>query len=105
MILRHWAELTALVVFIIGLGFTLNAQSALISYVLIFIFGLIGGRFWYHMKHELWVPIILIIVGFLLGYVMGTVFERITLVVVLFVFGIIISYMLHDRNIISSIEY
>jgi len=104
---KNWAEFFFFVVMSIGLIFALWATSfsAVISYIVVFLSGMIGGRLWYDRKKKLTFPYYIIIIGFLIGYVAGTYYGSRKVVIILFIFGVLFSYHLHNKGYIRDAPY
>tara|TARA_Y100000310_G_scaffold342247_1_gene444627 strand:- start:36769 stop:37050 length:282 start_codon:yes stop_codon:yes gene_type:complete len=82
-----------------------SSFSAVISYIVVFLSGMIGGRLLYERKHKLTIPYYLIIGGFLIGYLIGTFYGSRKVIVVLFVLGILFSYHLHKKGYIRDVAF
>ena len=104
---KNWAEFFFFIVMVIGLivGLWTTSFSAVISYIVIFLSGMIGGRLLYDRKGKLTFPYYIIIIGFLIGYVLGTYYGSKWIVVILFVLGILFSYYLHDKGYIRDVPF
>lgn len=104
---KSWAEFFFFVLMVIGFIVSLWATtfSAVISYIVVFLSGMIGGRLLYERKRKLSFPYYIIIVGFLIGYVLGTYYGSRQVVVVLFILGILFSYYLHNKGYIRDVAY
>jgi signal transduction histidine kinase len=104
---KSWAEFFFFVVMVIGvvIGFWAGSYSAFISYIVIFLSGMICGRLIYERKHNLTFPYYLIIIGFLIGFLLGTYYGSKQIVVILFVLGTLISYHLHNKGYIRDIFF
>ncbi len=106
---KNWAEFFFFVVMVIGLITAVWATSfsAVISYIVVFLSGMIGGRLLYDRKGKLTFPYYIIIIGFLLGYVIGTYigYGDKTVVIILFVLGVLLSYHLHKKGYIRDVAF
>ncbi len=102
---KNWAEIIAFVLLIIGFLFSLGAPSAFLSYIIIFAAGMMAGRLFYERKNKMIFPYFLMVLGFLIGYLIGTRYGNWLVISVLFIIGTIISYQLHEKNIIKDIRY
>jgi len=102
---RSWAEFLFFVLMIIGFIIALTAPSAVISYIVVFLSGMIGGRLLYHRKKRLTIPYYIILFGFIIGYVIGTYYGSRQVVIVLFVLGILLSYHLHNKGYIRDVPF
>ena len=61
----NWAEILFLALLIIGFIFSLFAPSAILSYLIIFVIGMMAGRWVYFRKKSMVFPYVLVIIGFL----------------------------------------
>ena len=104
---KSWAEFFFFVLMIIGFIVALWATSfsAVISYIVVFLSGMIGGRLLYDRKKKLTFPYYVIIIGFIIGYVIGTYYGSRNIVIILFVFGILLSYHLHNKGYIKDVAF
>lgn len=98
---EQWAEVFTL--FFLALGFIVSILllSPALSYISIFLAGFLAGRI-YYIKHntEPIFPFILIIIGFLLGYLIGNFWASRFWTLVFFILGFAISYYLHMKKLI-----
>lgn len=98
---EQWAE--ALTVLFLALGFLLALllRSALFSYLTIILAGLLAGRVYYIKKlTEPIFPFVLIIVGFLLGYLLGSFWTSRGWSLFLFGCSFGLSYYLHLKKMV-----
>ncbi|MCH8067262.1 MAG: hypothetical protein IIC69_01645 [Nanoarchaeota archaeon] len=104
---KSWAEFFFFVLMIIGFIVALWATSfsAVISYIVVFLSGMIGGRLLYDRKKKLTFPYYVIIIGFIIGYVIGTYYGSRNIVIILFVLGILLSYHLHNKGYIRDVAF
>ncbi|MBW2977034.1 hypothetical protein KY347_06325 [Candidatus Woesearchaeota archaeon] len=104
---KNWAEFFFFVIMVIGFIFGLWATSlsAVISYFVVFISGMIGGRLIYERKKKLTFPYYVIIIGFIIGYVLGTYYGSRKVVVILFVLGILFSYHLYNKGYLRDVHF
>ncbi|MCH8003494.1 MAG: hypothetical protein IH934_02585 [Nanoarchaeota archaeon] len=104
---RSWAEFFFFVVMIIGFIVALWATSfsAVISYIVVFLSGMIGGRLLYERKKKLTIPYYIIIIGFMIGFLIGTIYGSRKVVIILFVLGILLSYHLHNKGYIRDVQF
>jgi hypothetical protein len=104
---KNWAEMFFFAVMILGfiIGLWATTHSAFIGYVIIFLSGMIGGRLLYDRRKKLTFPYYLIIIGFLIGYVIGTYYGSKKVVIILFVLGIFFSYHLRKKGYITDFPY
>lgn len=98
-----WAEFFAAVLLVIGFIISLLSGSKVMSYLVVGLCGLMFGRLWYRFKDNFKFTWFLIIVGFLIGYLLGNFYGSSYAIIALFLFGILMSYYLHDK--VKSVEY
>lgn len=93
---ESWAEFFFFCLLIFGFLFSLSLQSAMVSYVMIILFGMMCGRFLAHRKKRF--PFYLIVFGFLVGFLLGARFASWKTLVIFFVLGSIASFFAHERG-------
>ena len=98
-----WVELFFFVLVIIGFLFSVLTRNPVLSYALIFVAGMIGGRLMYERKNKFQLPYYLMIIGFLIGYLLGAFYGNRNVMIILFILGSLISYYLHDKGYIHDI--
>jgi len=97
-IYKNWMEFFFFIVMVIGLLVALASPSAFISYVIIFLAGLVAGRLVYSIKHKIKLPYYMIIVGFVLGYLIGEYYGSRKIAIAVFLIGAVASYKLSDKG-------
>lgn len=102
---EDWAEVIGFFLLIIGFFLAALAGSAVISYIVITLSGLMGGRVWYRIKENLKTPWVVILFGFLVGFVLGSFYGNKKIIILLYIVGIAISYYLHLEGYVRSLEY
>ena len=102
---KNWVEFFFFVLMVVGYMIGLLATSAVISYIVIFLSGMIFGRLLYDRKMKLTFPYYVILIGFLIGYVIGTYYGSRKIVIVLFIIGVIFSYYLNKKGYIRDVPY
>jgi len=94
-----WAETLAAVFLLSGFFISLLIHQATLNYLITFFSGGLAGRLFYVRRYkEPIFPFILIILGFLFGYLLGTFWGSRLIVVILFLSGFGISYYLHLKK-------
>ncbi len=101
---KNWAEIIAFILLIIGFLLSLAAPSAVLSYLIIFLGGMMAGRFVYYKKRRMVFPYVLITIGFFIGYLIGSRYGNWLVITILFVLGSILSYYLHEQGYIKDIK-
>ena len=113
-LIDDWPEVLSLIVLIIGFIVSLLSGSAVVSYIIIFFCGSAFGRFWWKRKTSTRAPWVLVMIGFLIGFLLGTYFIELFIkppygskgiIAILFLGSIALSYYLHEKNIIKSIGH
>ena len=61
-----------------------------------------GGRLFWERKNKVWSPYLTIIVGFVMGYVIGTFHGDRRITLLLFVLGGVLSYYVLDKGILKD---
>ena len=102
---RSWAELFFFAVMIIGFIIALLTPSAFISYIVVLLSGMIAGRLLYDRKKKLTIPYYLIILGFLIGFVLGSRYGSQKIIIILFVLGLLLSYHLYNKGYLKDLPY
>ena len=99
---KDWAEVLGLILLLFGFIFSISMNSALFVYIVIFLSGLLAGRYYFlRIGRQPLFPFFLIIIGFLLGYVLGSFAANRKLVIFLFFFAWIISHVAHKKKLYS----
>ena len=104
MFYTSWPELFFIFLIVIGFVISIAIRNAALSYVVVFCVGLMGGRLIAKkIKKQPIFPYFLIVLGFLFGYLIGSFTIKISrlLLIILFVVGGIVSYIVHKKEIIK----
>ena len=101
---ENWPEIISFILLVIGFFVAIFARSAVIAYTLIVLAGFMGGRIWFRVKTGLKVPWSIILMGFLVGFMIGARYGDKRMIVIFYIFGITVSYYLHNKGIIKSLE-
>lgn len=102
---ESWAEIWFFILIIIGFLVSITVGSKVIAYITILLCGMMAGRLLFERKQKLQFPYYLIIIGFLIGYLIGSPYGNRKIMVILFIFGIIVSYYLHNKGFIRDVRY
>lgn len=95
----QWPELFSLAFITLGFILSILLLNPILSYLAILSSGCIAGRTFFLKRHkEPIFPFILIIVGFLLGYVLGSFWANRLFIIIFFVIGFYLSYYLHMKK-------
>lgn len=99
---EEWVEAFTLFLLVLGFLISMLLRSDMLSYVAISLSGALAGRAFYTRRFsEPILPFVLMVVGFLLGYVLGSFWTSRLLTIVLFGVGFGLSYFLHMKKIIG----
>ena len=100
-IFKSWAEIFALVVLIMGFLFSIFLSNIYFTYIVICIAGLFAGRYYFlRIGHQPLFPFFLIIIGFLVGYLLGSFAANRYLIIILFFTAWAISHYAHKKGYI-----
>lgn len=102
--INMWVEYVALVVLFIGFFISMSSGSAFLSYIIIFLSGLLTGRILFQNRKALPFKYYILMLVFLVGYILGTYvsFGSRKVIVVVFILSNILSYYIHDKGYIKS---
>ena len=102
---EQWAELTALFSVVMGFMISVLLRTPAISYLAVLLSGFLAGRICFieRCKQPLF-PFILIILGFLTGYVAGSFWANRFWTIIFFVVGALVSYYLHWKGIVGTFK-
>ena len=96
--LDKWAEFFFLILLIIGFIVSISIGSAFFSYIVVFLFGGMAGRFLNYRK--MLFPFYLVVIGLLIGYILGSRYGNWRLNLFFFIAGAAISWYLHGKGIL-----
>lgn len=98
---KQWGEAFFIILLLLGFVLSISIKSAILNYVVIFCAGLMAGRVFFKKKgRQPLFPFFLIIVGFLVGYMLGSFVFNTKLIAFLFILGSAISYYIHKKGYI-----
>ena len=100
-IFRNWMEVFFVIVMLIGIIISVIIPSNFISYLTITLSGVAAGKIIFDRKNKVRFPYILIISGFIIGYVIGAYNASRQLILILFVLGALINYHLHEKGVLQ----
>ncbi|MDP3699196.1 MAG: hypothetical protein Q8R47_06450 [Nanoarchaeota archaeon] len=101
---QHWPELFALFFTLMGFLISVIITQPSLSYFAVFVSGLLAGRLYYIQRFKPILPSVLIILGFLVGYVAGSFWVSRFWAIVFFLCGFALSYYMHAKGIIVSFK-
>ena len=99
-----WVEYVALIVLFIGFFISMSSGSAFLSYIIIFLSGLLTGRILFQHRKALPFKYYILMLVFLIGYILGTYvsFGSRKVIVIVFILSNILSYYMHDKEYIKT---
>jgi hypothetical protein len=100
-LLDDWAEIFALFLLFVGLVISLLSDAAIISYIMITICGFVIGRLYHIKKGNLRFPFLILVLGFLIGYVVGIKINNrgnFIFIILFFIVGSYIGYYLNEKK-------
>jgi len=98
----QWPELIAVFLLVLGFLFSISMPNPFYTYIVIFIAGLFAGRYFFSkIGKQMLFPFFLIIIGFLLGYTMGSISADRRVVLILFALAWYISHKAHKEGIVK----
>ncbi|MEM2121603.1 MAG: hypothetical protein QXU20_03030 [Candidatus Woesearchaeota archaeon] len=100
-ILDNWIELLMFIFLCIGFLLAIISSSNFVSYAVIVIFGFLFGVLLYDEHNRERIPKYAWMFSFLIGYLIGNLFQQWKVILVLFFISSFGSYFLYERKIIK----
>lgn len=98
----NWVEYIFLALLIIGFIVSIALhKNPIVSYVIIFLFGLAVGRLAWFKRHGLLITVMIVVSGFFVGYITGVFYGNKLVFVLLFILGGLISYYAHSKEFLE----
>jgi len=94
---KNWAEFLIVVVLVAGFLLAITSKTAAVIYAIALLSGFFLGRVIYETRKGPTIPVALITAGFVVGYLLGTIYGNRLVVLLLFVVGMLLGYILHER--------
>ena len=103
----NWAEIVAGIFIVVGIVIAFLSPSAFISYIVIFLSGMIAGRLLWEKRRNVKTPYIYIMLGFLAGFMLGsfTHYGNPIIILVLFILGARLMYKLNEKGILADVFF
>jgi hypothetical protein len=95
--LTNWVELSFILLLILGFVISVFVNDVLLSYALVLMAGLGSGKIIYHKAKDFLFPHILLITGFILGFIIGHKEGSTIALILIFLAGNAISYYAHKK--------
>lgn len=96
--LENWAEIPALLLLIVGFIIALWSRSAVVTYIVIILCGIIAGRGIKVRQYVHKIAYTVVIIAFLIGFSLGSFYGKTKYILVLFIIGCYIGYVLHSKE-------
>ncbi len=99
---KRWAEVFFVILLLCGFFIAVSIKSVLLNYIVVFFAGLMAGRLLaMKFRKQPMFAYVLIIIGFLLGYLIGSFEINKKMIALWFIIGGIISYYMHRKGYIK----
>jgi len=99
--IEEWAEVSGLFFMVLGFVISILLTIPILSYLSVIIGGFLSGRIYYIKRYaQPILPFIIMICGFLLGYLLGGFWVNRFWVLILFAVSFGVSYYLHMKKIL-----
>ena len=98
---EQWVEILALLLAVFGFIISVSMRSSLFTYLTIVLIGFLSGRIYFIRHHQKpTIYFVLIIAGFLFGFLVGGIWTSRILVLAFFFLAFFLSYYLHQKKIL-----
>ena len=94
----NWAEYFTILLMVIGFLTAITIDNIWLSSLVLFIAGLMAGRLLYGRKEKHKFTHYLIVIGFLVGYMIGSYSHNKKIIATIFILSAILSYYLHAKG-------
>jgi len=98
----NWAEYFTVLLMVIGFLIAITLDNMALNLAVIFIAGLMAGRLLYGREKMHKFTHYLIVVGFLVGYMLGSYSYSRKIIAAVFVISTILSYWLHKKGYVGK---
>ena len=97
----HWVELVFVILLVAGIFMANIIKTPAINFLVVFMAGFATGKvIHHHRKKDMLFPYILLAMGFIVGYVLGTSMNK-TIILILFVIGNFLSIYISDKGMLG----
>ena len=97
---KNWMEMFFVMVMLLGIIIAVVVPSNIVSYMTITTAGVAAGKIIFDRKNKVRFPYILIITGFIIGYMIGAYDASRQLILILFVSGALVSYHVLEKELL-----
>jgi len=100
-----WPETVALIVLCAGFFLSVLARSMMFQYIIIILGGMVFGRLFARWKPHRRYGLVLIMIGFLMGSMLGGVWANKKLLVVFYAIGIWAGWNLEKEGLLRTVTF
>ncbi len=93
------------IVFLIAFSLAISVNSVVSGCLAVFVLGAILGRLCFRMRRNMEYPLVVMVGAALFGVWIGSLFGHWFLFTVVFVIGVSVSFILHSKKIIETVEW
>jgi len=97
---EDWPELVAVIVLVISFVLSMLTRYSVTNYVVVFLGGGIFGHMYFRQREYFKNEVIILAIGFFIGYVLGNFYNNVGASLVLFACGAGGSYYIHKNKYI-----
>jgi len=94
---KDWVEILMIIVIALGFAVAITSKSAAVVSIIALLAGIFLGRVLYETRKGPKIPVVLISAGFVIGYLVGTIYGNRLVVLLLFVIGMLLGYATHEK--------
>ncbi len=102
---EYWAEVFFFILLALGFIIALSARNAATTYVIVFLCGMMSGRLMWQRREKIVFPYYIILIGFIIGFILGSRFGNKSVLITLFIIGAFASYYIHDRGLLHDLPF
>ncbi len=102
---EDWVEAVFFVFLALGIILGVLSPSAFITYAVALFSGFMAGRLFFDRRHKARAAYTLLMIGFIMGYVIGTFHGDRKISFLLFLFGGVFSYYIFKKGYLKDILY
>lgn len=99
---EDWPESIGLIVLLISFVFSLSTRYSLLNYFVVFLGGVIFGNLYYKERKRQKHAVAFIGIGFLIGFLLGNLYQNVGASLILFALGAWGSYHVHHCKYIVT---
>jgi len=97
----NWPEILAFFFLIVGAILALLAGSAVMSYLTVFVAGLVASKTWWDHRKNMKLTITLMTFGFLVGFTLGAIYGNPFIILLSFIAGILVGLKIQSKGLVK----